>query len=469
LEKIEIVATYAISPITGYKHLFVLYTNDLGQQFYIRGGPNNLFLDYIDVQYGAYTPSSPDWIEPGEMFNFPSVVVAEGTDLSGLYDEMVVVSEEIDAARIPYRGYETNSNSVVFEVVDRVGLEPRLPPGVHNSDDGDAGNDDAPAADATALDDDLAASQKEKSETVDNPSQPGLCFAAGTPVRMADGTEKPIEQVKIGEWVMAFDPNAKSGRGKLVPSQVTRTMVNHGQLLLDFHGTKVTPGHVFLTGEEDASGKGVFKRLIDILVEDGTVVNADGTVLRAATNFPVGSPEDKFIELAEIWPENGSIGSRLARVRAGTRLIRKDGTATTLLDSMTREGFDLLPDGRVSHRGGPPERFLMQALVPRPETYVLKRSGLTLEQIYAHGSLRDVAPAAMAARAMRRSSGESMPVAGDMQFAPAAPRGGWPQGWTPSVHNADSLPKRGNAPTGNRASRRRAEAEARKQAKRKLH
>ncbi len=296
-----------------------------------------------------------------------------------------------------------------------------------------------------------------------------MCFAVGTPVRMADGTEKPIERVKVGEWVMSFDANANGGGGKLVPSQVTRTMVNHGQLLLDFHGTKVTPGHVFLTGETDGSGRGVFRRLIDILVEDGTVVNAEGTVLRAATNFPVGLPEDRFVEVAEIWPENGSIGSRPARVRAGTWLIGDDGTATTLLDCMTREGFALLPDGRVGHRGGPSQPMLMQAPVPRPETYVLKRSGLTLDQIYAHASLRDMAPVTMAAQAMGRSSGASAPAAGDMQLVSSGSGGGWPQGWTPSAGDEDALPVRPAVPEGNRASRRRAEAHARRQAKHKLH
>ena len=292
---------------------------------------------------------------------------------------------------------------------------------------------------------------------------------------MADGSEKPIDQVKVGEWVMSFDPDANNGRGKLVPSQVTRTMVNHGQLLLDFHGTKVTPGHVFLTGEKSPIGKGVFKRLIDILIEDGTVVNAEGTALRAATNFPVGSPEDRIVEVAEIWPENGSIGSRRARLRTGTWLIGADGTAATLLDTMTREGFALLPDGRVSHRGGPSQPMLILAPVPRPETYVLKRSGLTLEQIYAHASLRDVAPATMAARALRgRDATMERPgeTSDGLRLGPgaaAAPGFRLPQGWTPSTSDDDVLPERANVASANRAARWRASARARKQARQKLH
>lgn len=301
-----------------------------------------------------------------------------------------------------------------------------------------------------------------------------MCFAAGTPVQMADGSEKPIEQIEIGEWVMAFDSDADHGRGALMPSRVTRTMINHGQLLLDFHGTKVTPGHVFLTGNESPTGKGVFKRLIDILVEDGTVVNVEGVVLRAATNFPINSPEDHFIEVAEIWAENGSISSRSARLRAGTWLIGENGTAATLLDTIAREGFKLLPDGRVSHRGGPSQPMLMQAPAPRPETFILKRSGLTLEQIYAHASLRDVEPVAMAAHGLRRD-GVTAVRCGDesdgprLEAASDAPDFRLSHGWTPSAVGDNGLLEPAGRSTANRATRRKVSVEARKQAKQRLH
>jgi hypothetical protein len=48
------------------------------------------------------------------------------------------------------------------------------------------------------------------------------CFLAGTPVTMADGSSKPIEQVRAGDWVMSFDQ--KTGETK--PGRVKRTMQN---------------------------------------------------------------------------------------------------------------------------------------------------------------------------------------------------------------------------------------------------
>lgn len=46
-------------------------------------------------------------------------------------------------------------------------------------------------------------------------------FAEGTPVLMADGKWKPIEQVKQGDWVMSFDPKIENGA--LEPRKVVNT------------------------------------------------------------------------------------------------------------------------------------------------------------------------------------------------------------------------------------------------------
>ena len=49
------------------------------------------------------------------------------------------------------------------------------------------------------------------------------CFLAGTPILMADGTSKPIEDIRPGDEVASFDPNAQQGLGPLQPGKVTRT------------------------------------------------------------------------------------------------------------------------------------------------------------------------------------------------------------------------------------------------------
>jgi hypothetical protein len=52
----------------------------------------------------------------------------------------------------------------------------------------------------------------------------GNSFAAGTLVLMADGTKKPIEQLKPGDMVMAGDPESGIER----PEPVQRVIVGHG-------------------------------------------------------------------------------------------------------------------------------------------------------------------------------------------------------------------------------------------------
>ena len=44
------------------------------------------------------------------------------------------------------------------------------------------------------------------------------CFAAGTQIDMADGTQKPIETIQVGDKVMAYDPAENAGRGGLKPA-----------------------------------------------------------------------------------------------------------------------------------------------------------------------------------------------------------------------------------------------------------
>lgn len=75
--------------------------------------------------------------------------------------------------------------------------------------------------------------------------------------------------------------------GTLVPARVTRTFVNDVAHVPDFHGTGVTPGHVFLCGAGRFQGRHV--PLIEILRDDGAVVRQDGSLMRASTGCVAGS------------------------------------------------------------------------------------------------------------------------------------------------------------------------------------
>ena len=204
------------------------------------------------------------------------------------------------------------------------------------------------------------------------------CFVAGTPIAMADGSHKPIERVWIGDEVLAYDTGDARGAGALTAQRVTHTFATPDRIILDFHGLQVTPGHVFLCGEGAWAGK--HRMLIDILREDGSIVGADGISRRAATNCPLGSEGDRFVELAYI-TRAGESEHKTARIRAGTLLIEQAGEARSVLQCLEAEGYRLLEDGLVQKPGETPGPLKFFGTPPKPEDYVLQRSGLTLAEI----------------------------------------------------------------------------------------
>jgi hypothetical protein len=143
--------------------------------------------------------------------------------------------------------------------------------------------------------------------------------------------------------------------------------------VLDFHGTGVTPGHVFLCGAGRFAGRHV--PLIDILRDDGAVVRQDGSLMRAATGCAVGSDADRLIEVVAA---DGSTG----RLRAGTRVAGETGEVT--VSALIARAGGVICDGGITLPGATaPQRFVWAGRLPAPEDYVLRQSGLTLAEIYA--------------------------------------------------------------------------------------
>ncbi|OBQ04217.1 LamG-like jellyroll fold domain-containing protein [Anabaena sp. AL09] len=94
-----------------------------------------------------------------------------------------------------------------------------------------------------------------------------FCFMAKTPILMSDGTYKPIEQIKIGDEVLAFD-----GLGKLQPRKVTHTFITPDQEVVQLGNIKVTLGHHFLQPD------GSFKALGEIET-NGFLVGVTGKLI----------------------------------------------------------------------------------------------------------------------------------------------------------------------------------------------
>ena len=142
----------------------------------------------------------------------------------------------------------------------------------------------------------------------------GKCFLPHTPITLADGTMRAIEAIRPGDHVLSY-----AADGTLTPARVTRTFVNEAACVLDFHGTGVTPGHVFLSGAGRFAGRHV--PLIDILRDDGAVVRHDGSLMRTSTGEPVGFDGGRLNEVV-------AADRTKVRQRAGTRVPGKTGAVT---------------------------------------------------------------------------------------------------------------------------------------------
>lgn len=207
------------------------------------------------------------------------------------------------------------------------------------------------------------------------------CFFAGTLVLLPGGATKSIESILTGDLVLSYDAS-----GNLAPGRVTRTFRNEVSHLLDVHGLKVTPGHATLCGEGMFKGRHV--PIIDILLSDGALVQADGTLVRMAINAPVGSVADALVKLSVAATPEDMQSDTLAEaeMRAGTLLFDRDGVPISVLDCLTAEGYAFDPEtGLVAKPGEAPHRLFWFGRLPRPEDYILTRSQETLEGILTDG------------------------------------------------------------------------------------
>jgi hypothetical protein len=127
----------------------------------------------------------------------------------------------------------------------------------------------------------------------------GACFVAGTEVLTPDG-EKSIEAIRVGDWVVADDPNTI---GEIEYKQVTETFVRLTDKLVDLF----IDGEVISTTEEHpfwTPDKGWVEAkdlTVGSLVQtsDGRVVDVDGVEIREGSfevyNFRVEGFHSYFV------------------------------------------------------------------------------------------------------------------------------------------------------------------------------
>ena len=115
------------------------------------------------------------------------------------------------------------------------------------------------------------------------------CFVRGTPILLAGGNRKPIEQIEVGDIVFAFD-----GRGQLQPRRVLRLFENTTTELIElspapdhrreaeaagFTTLTVTPGHAFLTADGQFREIGKTIKQSNLQGAPAQIVLSSGTVI----------------------------------------------------------------------------------------------------------------------------------------------------------------------------------------------
>lgn len=126
------------------------------------------------------------------------------------------------------------------------------------------------------------------------------CFVSGTLISMADGSLRPIEEIAVGDTVVAFD-----GQGHLYPRNVVRIFNNVTDELIQLRsGTLVTPGHHFLT-----TG-GRFSSIAEILKSGGVVFDEFNNSLRVEGQLIRYSKETAGLSenvVVERWETSGAL------------------------------------------------------------------------------------------------------------------------------------------------------------------
>ena len=220
----------------------------------------------------------------------------------------------------------------------------------------------------------------------------GHCFLAGTAISMWKAPDKPIEDIRVGDWVTSYDKD-----GNLVPGRVKRLFRKTVRHILDVHGMKVTPGHVTLCGEGQFKGRHV--PIIDILRSDGALVHKDGSLIRANTGCLVDSIDDRFV-----WVVTGTIDGNgyvkvveKGKLRLGTRFFTEKGEDRSIMECILSAGNLVSHDGLIINpskgfKTGIPFFWRNSQTLPKPEDYILQRSKVTLEDIYGEAAWGDMAP-----------------------------------------------------------------------------
>ncbi len=187
------------------------------------------------------------------------------------------------------------------------------------------------------------------------------CFVAGTPVQMADGSEKPIEQVKLGERVFSRDETT----GETVSAVVERTTVRERiptLMVLFANGQRIvtTSEHPFFVVGRGFVAAGELKTGDGVATRAGTVVLVRSCSLTGKRervyNFTVSKTHTYFVgtTFGGVWVHNidcADIAGAISKGHAFEKhILFKNEFAG--LGVRTRKQFAEFIENIISHASG---------------------------------------------------------------------------------------------------------------------
>ncbi len=109
-------AAFGDTPLITPHHMYVIYTNSSGQQYYLGGWSNGngasvTGLGQLDTQVRTWDSNALDY--QYRNLDVATQVVKSGADLSSYWTSMTQCANQIDYANLGYTMFVTNSNSVV--------------------------------------------------------------------------------------------------------------------------------------------------------------------------------------------------------------------------------------------------------------------------------------------------------------------------------------------------------------------
>lgn len=120
----------------------------------------------------------------------------------------------------------------------------------------------------------------------------GKCLASGTKISMADGTERPVEQVEAGDWVLTVNQDSYEIEPRQVMQRLDNGVKETVEVKTSGRTLRVTPNHPVLAN--------------NLWVEAGDLKSGDLVAVPRATWFGDQALPDHELVLLALWLAEGS-------------------------------------------------------------------------------------------------------------------------------------------------------------------